>query len=289
MADLARFADHFAGRQTIAVRRLQDLVEQQCWPTARRETLLDVLTFLMGRRGRRLSIPRVGRALEQGRGWRPRFQALHCRGFSFRLSTEPRFRSVYLNHDINLRAALVCDLDLYYPPRVREALASLHSGTQHITGAIGWMLGQERQVGNQTWWYLTNIQSDMTHQPVSCLREIFRGWQRVLFWLLLRLARQRGVTAIALPPAALLPFSSSQGASGEKHLDAWRPLYDGIASFFGLQRLSGAPSINIQPMRFLPEKWCSVFYAGGVDQLWDGCDPVLRCFDPWKPGDSAGH
>ncbi len=279
LADLADLAGHFAGRQTAALRRVEDYLCQQRWSTARREALLDVLTFLVGPRGRRVSVPRLERVVAQGSCWRPRFLALECRGFSYRFSTAPRFRSIYLGHDVNLRAALVSDRDLYYPPRVRQALTDLPSGNQHILGGIGWVLGQERQIDGQTWWYLINIQSDITHQTVSCLREIFRGWQRVLFWLVLRLARQRGVWGIALPPAAYLPFSSAQGASGGRHLDAWRHLYDGVASFFGLQRAHSDRPINIQPMRFLPEKKCSVFYTGRVNDLWKRCARSLRPLD----------
>jgi hypothetical protein len=273
LAELDNFTQQFEGRQVIDLRTAKVYLQNRRLPADRAEALVDVLTFLTGPKGRRVGAEKLARALRQGRCWRQRFQALGCRGFSFRLSTTPRF-SGCLCQENTLHVALLTEPDLYYPPGVRHALERLSWRTMqqdHVPGAVGWMLGQEGRADGRTWWYVTNVQSDLTSNAASCLREIFRGWQRVLFWLLLGLARRRGVTMIALPPAACLADSSTAGG---KRLAAWRPLYDGVASYFGLERQRSPQPINIQPMRFLKARWCSTFYAGEVEQLWDRWGPA---------------
>lgn len=274
LADLAGLSRQFTGRQSVGQRVVQAYLKQQRLPTSRLNPLLDVLSFFTGPRGQRISLRRLDRALEHGHHWRQHFQALGCRGFSFGVSSAPHFRGSYFKPAIKLKVALLTDPDLYYPPQVRQALRQLPANKQHVLGSIGWMLGQEERVGDQIWWYIINVQSDLTSRGVSCLREIFRGWQRVLFWSVLGLARRRGVAMIALPPVQAVACGSNQGAPPDGRLDAWRPLYDGVASFFGMRHGHSTHPINVQAMQFLPEKWCSTFFVGEVDQLW-------RCYrDP---------
>jgi hypothetical protein len=267
LADLARVARAFSNRHTVGLSAVQSYLERQRLPAGRKEALLDVLQFMTGPRGRRLVLRRLRQAVEQGRHWRRRFQALGCRGFSFHFCADSVFRNFCLSKETTLKVALLTDPGLYYPPRVRQALRQLPRINQHLLGAIGWMLGQERQVGGRKWWYITNIQSDLMSHGASCLREIFRGWQRALFWLTLRLAASRRIAMIAIPPAKALADSSDEGAGG-KRLEAWQPLYDGVASFFALERAKADHPVNVQPMLFLPETWCSVFYGAAVGPLW---------------------
>jgi hypothetical protein len=287
LADLFDFARSFAGRKALGRRAVDAYLERQHWPASRRDALLDILTAMAGPRGR-LALPRVEHTLEQGQRWRERFQALGCRGFSFRLSTDARFHSCGgLSFENTLKVALLADADLYYPPLVRQALQRLSRTKQHVLGAIGWMLGQEWQVEGRTWWFVTNVQSDLTRHSLSCLRELFRGWQRVLFWLLLGLARRREVAVIAIPPAEALADSSAVGPAGGQRLEAWRPLYDGLASSFAMQLQDRMSPINVQPMQFLPAQPCSTFYVGAVDQLWNRFGTVPECPDSLPA--LAGH
>jgi hypothetical protein len=267
LVELRRFASHFAGLRSVGKRATAAYFDGQKLSEARRSVLLDVLSFMSGPQGQHYSFAKLGRALNEGWCWRHRFQVLGCRGFSFRRCDDPRF-PLSFGRDITLKVALLTDPGLYYPPPVRRALhRQLEKPCRHISGAIGWLVGRERRVNDQTWWYVINVQSDLMSQGSSCLRDLFRGWQRVLFWIVLGLAYSRGVTMIALPPADALADSSALGNAGGRRLDAWRPLYDGVASFFAMSRIEVPQPINVQPMLFLPETWCSTFYAGEVARM----------------------
>ncbi len=122
---------------------------------------------------------------------------------------DPLFRNCVFSSEVSLKVALIADRDLYYPPKVRHGLPAAEPMNRHISHAIGWLLVKEKSFEGQRWWYVINVQSDLMSVPVSCLKEIFRGWQRVLFRLVIGMAQQRGVAALAMPSAALMADSGA--------------------------------------------------------------------------------
>jgi hypothetical protein len=216
----------------------------------------DVVREFGGRRKLKLDLRRLREELEASDRWRDRFQALHLRGFSFRLTDRPRFDGCRLNEHVTRQFALLHDPGLYCPPRVRAALKQGCCDQRHIAGGIGWMLGVEAEVESEPWWVIVNIQSDLTSARSSSLRGLYRGWQRLLLWLIAGIARRRGVAALALPGAASVP-----GMGGGIRPHPWHGLYDGTARFFGMTPVRLQHRLDIQPMRFTASKWCSDFWA----------------------------
>ncbi|MFI5460338.1 MAG: hypothetical protein ACHRXM_33390 [Isosphaerales bacterium] len=135
----------------------------------------------------------------------------------------------------------------------------------------------EKTTDGQRWWYVNNVQSDLMSVPVSCLKETFRGWQRVLFLLVVGLARQRGVTAIAIPPSKIMAGLDGVEDVARRRVRAWRGLYDGVAEFFAMSPSQQTLPTNLQPVWFARQAWCSDYYVGHVSALIESF--AGRCAD----------
>jgi hypothetical protein len=190
-----------------------------------------------------------------------------CRGFSFRLREDPPFGNLGFSSDVGMKFALIADRGLYYPPKVRQGLPAAEPENRHVADAIGWLFIMEKTMEGQRWWYVTNVQSDLMSLPVSCLKEIFRGWQRVLFLLVVGLARQRGVTAIAIPSSKLMAERSGVEDVARRRDRAWQGLYDGVAEFFAMSPTQYPYPTNLQPVWFARPPWCYCYYVGNVAAL----------------------
>jgi hypothetical protein len=264
--DLSDMTKHFANRQLIGLHTARDYLLNRGLPVNRCEAALDILQFIAGT-GQLISPHRLKASIENGQRWRQQFQKLGCRGFSFRVAINSRLHYCWIRPDQKLNVALLTEQSLYYPPRVREALTRVRRPISHIPNSIGWILGQERRFQGQRWWFINNIQSDLMSNAASCLREIFRGWQRVLFWLLLSLARARGISRIAIPPASAVASGVDAESISDQRVNGWRPLYDGIGTFFNLPSRRFSKPLSIQPMLNKPKAYCSTFYVANVPTL----------------------
>ncbi len=140
----------------------------------------DVLRAVAGPAGC-VALPRLRHDLQMSLRFRHVFRSLGCRGFSFRLREDPHFRTCGFSSEVSLKVALIADRDLYYPPNVRRCLPVAEPENRHVAHAIGWLFIMEKTLDAQKWWYVINVQSDLMSVPVSCLKEIFRGWQRRAF------------------------------------------------------------------------------------------------------------
>lgn len=287
LVDLTGFAANFAGRDLVSLRAVNDYLTQRRLPIRRCNAFRDVVEFLTGPKGTRLSLPELNRALQQCQRWQQIFRTLGCRGFSLRLATDA-FISLLIRPDQMLKVALLTDTSLYYPPLVRRALGRISPAVQHLPGAIGWMLGRMHRLDGRRWWFITNVQSDIMSQPASCLRDIFRGWQRILFWLIIGLARNNGISKIALPSATAMATHLEIDAAPGKRVNGWRHLYDGVASYFDLPVLHLPRSVNIQPLQFSPQRRCSTFYVGEVELLWDRFGAAPWCEMDREPDSPIG-
>ncbi len=227
----------------------------------------DVLRAVAGPGGR-VTLARFRRDVDMSLQFRKVFRSLGCRGFSFRLREEPHFRNCGLCAEVNLKVALIADRGLYYPPAVRQGLPAAERQNRHVEHAIGWLLVMEKTIEGQRWWYVVNVQSDLLRARVNCLK-IFRGWQRVLFRLVVGLARQRGVTAIAIPSSKLMAELDCAEEVARRRDRAWQGLYDGVAEFFAMNPSQQPFPTNLQPVWFSRPAWCSRYYVGHISALID--------------------
>jgi hypothetical protein len=240
-----------------------------------RDEITDVLKFLAGDSRRKLSLELLAAEHCRSLRWQAVAQTLGCRGFSFRLCEDPVFQSCIFSPDVNRKFALLADSDLYYPPKVRDVLEGTVDDprNRHVTNSVGWMLVMEKDHGDRRWWYVLNVQSDLMCSQHSALKEQFRGWQRMLFWILIRSARCRGVAMLAVPSVNVVTKWSGRRR-------AWRPLYDDLAKSFGMRSKRNPYATNIQPLLFpTSHRKCNHrFYVGAVRRLAelgdDRCTPT---------------
>jgi hypothetical protein len=226
---------------------------------SRVRTLLDVVENFGGASEEEININRINSALEDSKKWRNIFRSLQCRGFSFQFCENPLNSMNYLNSHINIKTALIIDRNLYYPPMVRNALRTFSPEKIHVPNGIGWILATEQQICGKKWWFILNIQSDLMSTQVSALKEIFRGWQRVLFKLTVQLAHRHEASVIAIPSVKTviktriltrIPYNRSTPEN-------WWSLYDGTAEFFGMQRSMLCRPIDVRTLG-VPQ-WSSEF------------------------------
>jgi hypothetical protein len=230
-----------------------------------REHSLDIVRSFGGVNEKRLSISDFISALDRSRRWKTLFHSLRCRGFSFRFC-EGTLKARTREH-VNINFALVTDFTLYYPPQVRADLAKF--SPRHIQGGIGWLLGTEQNIDQTKWWFILNLQSDAMSAQANSLREIFKGWQRVLFLMVAASAAQRGVSHIAIPSTSAVIKAATGDSNGPKAgaRNTWHSLYEGTAEFFGLKRGRIAQSVDLQTMSWREPVKCRDFFQINVSQL----------------------
>ena len=230
--------------------------------------LVDIVSAFGKIRSRKLNTSDIATAIEESQKWRLIFHSLNCRGFSFRLCEDPAIHTRLKSH-VNIRIALVAEPTLYYPPKVREGIEKFCSMAAHVPRGIGWMLGTKEQVEGKNWWFILNLQSDLISAQISSLKEIFRGWQRVLFQLVIMLAQRHGISVIAIPSARAVAKARSFHATRSVP-ENWLSLYDRTAEFFSMQWTSLREPIDLQTIWYSPAVWCSEFFVGDVSELIGG-------------------
>jgi hypothetical protein len=241
-------------------------IDAQVWlKSTAREQSTDVIRSFGGVDEPSLSARDVLGAIDTTRRWRRIFRFLCCRGFSFRLCEGLRV-GPSLRSNVNIHFALVTDPKLYYTPRVRQDLARFSA--RHIPRGIGWALGSEQQIGRNKWWFILNIQSDVMSSPFNSLREIFRGWQRLLFLLIVLQAQRRDISFVAIPSTSAVAQAATSGVNipTEGAKNSWYSLYEGTAGFFDL-KLEHTPPIDLQTMSWRGYVECDQFFVANVDAL----------------------
>jgi hypothetical protein len=212
--------------------------------------------------------------LEASRLRRVWFRKLGCRGFSFALVRRAAVRGRFNEH-VTLRAALTTSTDLYYPPRIREALRGFRPLSDHSPGAICWVLGRADDISGERCWVLLNLQSDVTSSGPSCLRDHFRGWRRVLIAALASAAHSEGVRLLAIPAAASVARASIVPA-GHLVPARWLALYDRTASEFGMTAHHHHEGLDIETVWYRAPALCHEFFVGETEKL---AMPLAKRFD----------
>jgi len=201
--------------------------------------------------------------------WRKVFRKLNCRGFSFDVIENPKFNGLF-SKAINLRFALVFNYSSYYPPKVRDGLNKVYKRSWkkiHIINSIGWIHGSREKIKNRKVWILKNIQTDLMSMKINAARQIFRGWERLLFFLILKEAQKRNVDKIYIPAARSIKRTYCKHSSFKNVSGSLTGLYDGTAEYFRLNYLNDCPSTNIQVNYRRKKVICSEFYVGGTKAI----------------------
>jgi hypothetical protein len=277
LAGMAALIEHFGRRGKVWTTDFRKFLDSRSHADAKsRNEIADVLEFLTGNRRRKFPLELLAAELDRSVRWRTIVQSLGCRGFSFRLCEDPVFTDCSFSPDVSRKFALLADPGLYYPPNVRHALQATTGDARdrHVANSVGWMLVMEKNHSDRTWWYVINVQSDLMCSSESALKEQFRGWQRVLFWILIQTALRRGVAMIAFPSVDAVTSSCERRR-------AWRPLYDGLARSFGMRSVPNPYRTNIQPLLYSRDKNSPRFYVSSVRRLvtragTDNCGLLTR-------------
>ena len=231
---------------------------------------IDIIDTLNGIKEEVIDISNLKELILKTLKWRKIFQSLQCRGFSFRFCKTPSIVHSRLRLDIEVSMALVAPPELYYPPKVRNDLESLDKSNdliRHINRGIGWCLVKEALISGRKWWGVLNIQSDLASINLNSLKELFRGWQRVLMKCLVLKAKKHGVSTIAVPSANSVKEASFPIIPQRDVPKNWFDLYDRTAKFFGMEWSIIPGVIDLQTIVHLPPVLCSHFYVGKVEDL----------------------
>jgi hypothetical protein len=194
-------------------------------------------------RRKRIDVAALSR--EVGRSMRLRrfFQAIGCRGFSYRVSQDIEFSSP-VRREITIRIALMPDEEFFYPSRVRLRLRRVSRNHYFEAGfpSIAFALGAERGPD----WFILVLQSDLASSGPAVFREHFRGWRRILFGTILRLSAGRAEAVRLCNSADVLRACDRRFTRRSSPPDSWRGIYEGTARYFGMDPVDLAEEINIQ-------------------------------------------
>src|ERR1700680_3780933 len=154
-----------------------------------------------GSQGRATPIGEVGSCRASAMST-PRERRLPLSRVPHQLTRCPQFR-LQLARRINLRWAILLPGRETYSRSIEGALK--RHRCKHVLDeegrCAGFALGESRiEEGTQAW-YITALQSDLAFAASARLRDLLRGWRRVLFSAILEDALAVGVQRVGLPTA----------------------------------------------------------------------------------------
>jgi hypothetical protein len=282
--------------KTVDKAKLIDALRSSSICRTRRELVevSDVIKYFRHGASQTIDLMALESAITSSRWWQDTFRLWRCRGFSFRLACSPHLPVYATRRDVNLRIALLVDQALYYPPSVRQALRdeSMAKRFSHLPGAIGWALGREGWLGEDKCWFLLNVQSDLMRTRVACLREVFRGWQRVLVGLIVGLAQLQAVSKIALPRAEEVVLTTRFYKGLRRVPSLWETLYDRTGEEFGMSPVTMRERVDLQVVGGWPAVLSSELLlldlTRGMDRPYGECISRLECVSDdltpsWQP------
>lgn len=240
--------------------------------------IIDIINEFGGQAYSTINMNEFAQVINQSNFWRLIFLRLNCRGFSFRFSTNYPIYARLRSH-INFRAALLTDDCLYYTPSVRRDIRKFPYNFYHVPNGIGWALGSMQLVDNKRWLFILNLQSDLSSCNANPLRQIFRGWQRILFLLTIKLAQEFKISRIAIPYAREIAKTRIPRNRNPPLPKTWEALYDGTAKFFGLNIKNFDTSFDIQTLKNRANVECQDFWVGDVGEIasqWQTNEPSFH-------------
>lgn len=198
-----------------------------------------------GRRARRtIDRPALCADLVASRSARACFHAIGVRGFSY--ATESPFTcfAYRLRRAINLRVALYADPGLFYPSAVRRYLR-YHNRTHLFVGeapAIAFALG----IATPAAWHVLTLQSDLAFRGPAFVREHFRGWRKVLFSVLRRLAATQVESLYLCAQEDVLASCHRDFPRPTSAPPAWSAIYERTAREHVMESVTLPDPLNIQ-------------------------------------------
>lgn len=197
-----------------------------------------------GNRAQRVDVRRLLLDIKQSQQMNGSFNALGCRGFSYKLFTDMTGFPYRLRRNINLRMALVADSELFYPKKVRDYIVR-HRANHYFAyqaPAIAFAQG----IANKDAWYIFVLQSDLVRYGPTAVRQHFRGWRKVLFANIVEQAKPQVERVYLCQVDDVVSACHSDFPKPTPVPPSWDVIYHGTALDFGM-RLNELPrGINIQ-------------------------------------------
>ena len=186
------------------------------------------------------------------------FSSLGCRGFSYRVEDEIDFCEP-LRKRITLRVALMPGEQLFYPPRVKRYLRRVNSNHYFSGGfpSIAFALGIKRPDA----WFVFVMQSDVALRSPSYIREHFRGWRKVLFANIVRLAHGNASMLYLCRAEDVLRACHSGFSPPRTVPTAWHAIYDQTAGDFHMQIAQLSDNVDVQLFPRQPRIFADSFHA----------------------------
>lgn len=186
------------------------------------------------------------------------FRSLGCRGFSYKLDDDIDFPEP-LKESATLRVALMPDELLFYPSRVKRYLRRVNNNHYFCDGypSIAFALG----VRASDAWFVFVMQSDLALRNPSYIRDHFRGWRKVLFANILRLAAGKATTVYLCRSEDVLRACNKDFPAPREVPIAWSKIYDETASFFGMKPVRLRERVDAQVFPGQPAVTTDCFYA----------------------------
>jgi hypothetical protein len=240
------------------------LVQEIATSGANGSCLAGVVQSYGSPRSRIVDLDRLRRDLRNSVALRARFQALGCRGFSYKFC---RVSALWgpvshgllpLRGRITLRFALIPDEKLFYPPRVRAYLRRFERSHFFHNGhpAIAFALGAE--IGGA--WYVFTLQSDVAFKTPSYVREHFRGWRKVLFAEILRAGVDKARAVYLCTAADALRACHREYHAPRRVPHSWEVIYEQTAADFRMKLTQLESGVNIQVFHGQPVVYTRRFY-----------------------------
>ena len=221
----------------------QDLKRRLVAESGRNPHVDGVVSSFGSPRAKRIDVAALSVDVRRSIQLRRFFQAIGCRGFSYRVSQDIEFSSP-LRPEITIRVALMPGDGLSYPSRVRLRLKRVNRNHYFEAGlpSIAFALGMER--GSD--WFILVLQSDVASVAPAACRQHFRGWRKVLLGTILRLSVDRAEAVWLCNSADVLRACDKRFTRRSSPPDSWRGIYEETATFFGMVPVTLPEGINIQ-------------------------------------------
>jgi hypothetical protein len=222
------------------------------------DSLLVLLRGYGGKHSKKIDVEEFRLDLSKSLAHRRFFRSLGCRGFSYKLDDEIDFPEP-LKESATLRVALMPDELLFYPSRVKQYLRRVNNNHYFCDGypAIAFALGLRASDA----WFVFVMQSDLALRKPAYIREHFRGWRKVLFANILRMAAGKAAMVYLCRSEDVLRACNKDFPTPRGVPMAWTKIYDETASFFGMKLVQLAEPVDTQVFPRQPPITTDCFYA----------------------------
>lgn len=241
------------------IHRKHDLIETIIGQ--KQKYLVEVIRGYGRKRAKRINMERFKTDFRHSLANRTRFEALGCRGFSFRVHESAEFCDP-IREEINLRIALMADEELFYPPRIKRYLRRVNNNHWFSDGfpSLAFSLG----IRGRDAWYVFVLQSDLAFRSPPYVRDHLRGWRKILFASILRLASKRVPRVYLCRAEDALRACSSCLPVPRVVPESWKSIYERTAADFGLRPIRLGRPVDIQLLPNCGSVYADAFYEATI-------------------------